>query len=86
MDRDNLHNVQRLNKSGSGKAKVMLFGEYAGKKRAEEVEDPYYVRNNTRPPVFCAPRKGGVLDIVRYSQGCPVFTFSPGPRQELPFG
>lgn len=43
MDRDNLHDVQRLHGSKTGKAKIMLFGEFAGKKRAEEVEDPYYV-------------------------------------------
>lgn len=42
MDQDNLYDVQRFNKSG-GKAKVMLFGEFAGKKKAEEVDDPYYV-------------------------------------------
>lgn len=42
MDRDNLHDVQRLHGSKTGKAKIMLFGEFAGKKRAEEVEDPYY--------------------------------------------
>jgi low molecular weight phosphotyrosine protein phosphatase len=43
MDRDNLYDVERLNKSGSGKAKVMLFGEFNGKKRPDEVDDPYYV-------------------------------------------
>lgn len=48
MDRDNLRDLQRIQKRVGGKAKVMLFGEYAGgggtgkKKRAEEVEDPYY--------------------------------------------
>lgn len=46
MDRENLRNAERINKSGTGKAKVMLFGEYAGtgRKTAEVVEDPYYVR------------------------------------------
>jgi protein-tyrosine-phosphatase len=44
MDRENLHDVQRMHGSKAGKAKIMLFGEFAGKKRAEEVEDPYYVR------------------------------------------
>lgn len=43
MDRDNLYDVQRLHGSKTGKAKIMLFGEFAGKKRAEEVQDPYYV-------------------------------------------
>lgn len=42
MDRDNLRDVQRLHTRTGGKAKVMLFGEYSGKKRAEEVDDPYY--------------------------------------------
>jgi hypothetical protein len=45
MDRDNLNDVQRVqNKTSGGKAKVMLFGEFSGEKRAEEVDDPYYVR------------------------------------------
>lgn len=43
MDRENLRNAERINKSGTGKAKLMLFGEYAGKKHPEIVEDPYYV-------------------------------------------
>jgi low molecular weight phosphotyrosine protein phosphatase len=42
MDRDNLRDLQRIHQRTGGKAKVMLFGEFAGKKRAEEVEDPYY--------------------------------------------
>ncbi|CZT05108.1 probable low molecular weight phosphotyrosine protein phosphatase 2 [Rhynchosporium agropyri] len=42
IDRDNLHDLQRIHKRGGGKAKVMLFGEFAGKKKAEEVDDPYY--------------------------------------------
>ncbi|KAI9048598.1 hypothetical protein LZ554_007431 [Drepanopeziza brunnea f. sp. 'monogermtubi'] len=48
MDRDNLRDLQRLQQrsGGKAKAKVMLFGEYAGRKgekeRAEEVDDPYY--------------------------------------------
>lgn len=48
MDRDNLRDLQRIQQRVGGKAKVMLFGEYAGgggtgkKKSAEEVEDPYY--------------------------------------------
>ncbi|KAH7419955.1 phosphotyrosine protein phosphatase I superfamily [Cadophora sp. MPI-SDFR-AT-0126] len=42
MDRDNLRDLQRIHQRSGGKAKVMLFGEFAGKKRAEEVDDPYY--------------------------------------------
>ncbi|EKD13730.1 phosphotyrosine protein phosphatase [Drepanopeziza brunnea f. sp. 'multigermtubi' MB_m1] len=48
MDRDNLRDLQRLQQrsGGKAKAKVMLFGEYAGRKGAkekvEEVDDPYY--------------------------------------------
>jgi low molecular weight phosphotyrosine protein phosphatase len=42
MDRDNLRDLQRIHQRAGGKAKVMLFGEFAGKKRAEEVDDPYY--------------------------------------------
>lgn len=42
MDRDNLRDLQRIHQRVGGKAKVMLFGEYAGKKKAEEVDDPYY--------------------------------------------
>ncbi|KAG4425199.1 hypothetical protein IFR04_001566 [Cadophora malorum] len=42
MDRDNLRDLQRIHQRGGGKAKVMLFGEFAGKKKAEEVDDPYY--------------------------------------------
>ncbi|CAG8949933.1 hypothetical protein HYFRA_00004264 [Hymenoscyphus fraxineus] len=42
MDRDNLHDLKRIHERSGGKAKVMLFGEYAGKKKAEEVDDPYY--------------------------------------------
>lgn len=43
MDRQNLQNAERVNKSGTGKAKVMLFGEYSGKKGDRVVNDPYYV-------------------------------------------
>lgn len=49
MDGDNLENLLRLRerevkKKGSekGVGKVMLFGEFGGKGRGEEVEDPYY--------------------------------------------
>jgi low molecular weight phosphotyrosine protein phosphatase len=42
MDRDNLRDLQRIHQRVGGKAKVMLFGEYAGTKTAEEIDDPYY--------------------------------------------
>lgn len=42
MDRSNLRDLQRVHQRAGGDAKVMLFGEYAGKKKAEEVDDPYY--------------------------------------------
>lgn len=38
----NSGDLQRLQQRTSGKAKVMLFGEFGGKKRAEEIDDPYY--------------------------------------------
>jgi low molecular weight phosphotyrosine protein phosphatase len=43
MDRSNLQDLQRLQRSRpTSKAKVMLFGEYGGKKSPEVVQDPYY--------------------------------------------
>ncbi|RDL37571.1 Phosphotyrosine protein phosphatases I [Venustampulla echinocandica] len=42
MDRDNLRDLQRIQQRAEGKAKLMLFGEFGGKKKAEEVIDPYY--------------------------------------------
>lgn len=47
MDSWNLRDLQQLQtraerKGQKTKAKVMLFGEFSGKKKAEEVEDPYY--------------------------------------------
>jgi low molecular weight phosphotyrosine protein phosphatase len=50
MDRSNLADIQNVQRSKQGsKAKVMLWGEYAGsnggqrrKTTAEIVEDPYY--------------------------------------------
>ncbi|PMD57058.1 low molecular weight phosphotyrosine protein phosphatase [Hyaloscypha bicolor E] len=42
MDRDNLRDLQRIHQRAGGKATVKLFGEFSGKKRAEEVDDPYY--------------------------------------------
>ena len=45
MDRSNLSDIQNLQRSNPGsKAKVMLWGEYAGEgnRTPEIVEDPYY--------------------------------------------
>ncbi len=43
MDRSNLSDLHRLqHKRPGGKAKVMLFGEYAGTGQAEQITDPYY--------------------------------------------
>jgi low molecular weight phosphotyrosine protein phosphatase len=47
MDTSNLRDLQRVQKrvdsaSGKSKAKIMLFGEFSGKLRAEQVGDPYY--------------------------------------------
>ena len=42
MDRDNLRDLERIQQRAGGKATVKLFGEFSGKKRAEEVDDPYY--------------------------------------------
>ncbi|QSZ36776.1 hypothetical protein DSL72_006659 [Monilinia vaccinii-corymbosi] len=46
MDRDNLADLVALGKQREGKAKVMLFGEYAGGSQVEEVDDPYYGGND----------------------------------------
>lgn len=46
MDRSNLSDIQRVARQKPGsKAKVMMFGEYAGTGKAEVVEDPYYGGN-----------------------------------------
>ncbi len=47
MDAYNLSDLQRLQrraetKGKQTKAKVMMFGEFGGKKKGEEVVDPYY--------------------------------------------
>lgn len=42
MDKSNLRDIQNVQKKASGGAKVMLFGEFNGKGKAEEVIDPYY--------------------------------------------
>jgi low molecular weight phosphotyrosine protein phosphatase len=51
MDRQNLRDLKRLeSRAKNAKAKVMLFGEWAGKegegRTAEEVDDPYYGGRN----------------------------------------
>lgn len=48
MDRSNLSDLQRLQKSHKdSKAQVMLFGEYSGRQgKAEIVGDPYYGGND----------------------------------------
>jgi len=45
MDEANLCNLKRIEPK-RGKAKVMLFGYFDGKKRDEIVEDPYYGGNS----------------------------------------
>ncbi|KAL3424590.1 low molecular weight phosphotyrosine protein phosphatase [Phlyctema vagabunda] len=42
MDLDNLSDLKRLQQRAGGKAQVMLFGEFSGNKRKEEIDDPYY--------------------------------------------
>ncbi len=42
IDEVSVGDLQRLQQRTGGKAKIMLFGEFGGKKRAEEVDDPYY--------------------------------------------
>ncbi|EXJ94860.1 hypothetical protein A1O1_03258 [Capronia coronata CBS 617.96] len=51
MDAYNLRDLQRLrrrveSKGQKPKAQVMLFGEFSGKGKAEEVVDPYYGADN----------------------------------------
>lgn len=57
MDSSNLYDLQRIQrkadaKGQKSKAKVMLFGEYSGKKKAEHVEDPYYGADNGFETVY----------------------------------
>ncbi|RVX75337.1 hypothetical protein B0A52_00690 [Exophiala mesophila] len=57
MDHYNLRDLQRLqnkvnNKGPKSKANLMLFGEFGGKKQAEEVGDPYYGADNGFEVVF----------------------------------
>lgn len=51
MDQHNLRDLQRLqakvnSKGPKSKANLMLFGEFGGSKRPEEVIDPYYGADN----------------------------------------
>lgn len=57
MDRSNLQTLQRMkrqieNKNGPCRSKVMLFGEYNGRSRPEEVDDPYYGVDNGFDTVY----------------------------------
>lgn len=57
MDQWNLRDLQKLqrrveSKGSKSKAQIMLFGEYSGKSRAEEVEDPYYGADNGFDTVY----------------------------------
>ncbi|KUJ11807.1 LMWPc-domain-containing protein [Mollisia scopiformis] len=74
MDRDNLRDLQRLQQRADGKAKVMLFGEFGGKKRAEEVEDPYYGGRDGFEVAY--------EQIVRFSKNFLKETFEVGPKVE----
>lgn len=46
MDRSNLSDLQRQKKPPGARAKVVLFGEYAGTGKSEVVQDPYYGGND----------------------------------------
>ena len=57
MDRSNLQGIQRIQRDRQrrgepAKAKVMLFGEFSGKRKAEEVDDPYYGRDDGFEDVY----------------------------------
>lgn len=57
MDQYNLRDLQRVqrrieSKGQKSRAQLMLFGEYGGGKRPEEVGDPYYGANNGFDVVF----------------------------------
>ncbi len=41
MDKNNLRDLHRKRPHGS-KAKLMLFGDFGGRKGTEEINDPYY--------------------------------------------
>lgn len=51
MDQQNLRDLQRVQRKAEGKgqkskAQLMLFGEFGGGKKPEQVGDPYYGANN----------------------------------------
>jgi len=57
MDAYNLRDLQRLQRRAESrgqksKAQVMMFGEFCGKKKAEEVIDPYYGADNGFETVY----------------------------------
>lgn len=56
MDRSNLRDLERMKrraeKSGDIKAQVMLYGEFSGTSKKEEVADPYYGRDNGFETVY----------------------------------
>lgn len=37
-----MRDLERIQRRVGGKAKVMLFGEFSGRQRPEEINDPYY--------------------------------------------
>jgi low molecular weight phosphotyrosine protein phosphatase len=57
MDAYNLRDLQRLQRKVEGKgqpikAKVMMFGDFGGKNKGEEVIDPYYGANSGFEEVY----------------------------------
>ncbi|KAK5057889.1 hypothetical protein LTR84_011890 [Exophiala bonariae] len=57
MDQQNLRDLQRVQRKVEGrgqksKAQLMLFGEFAGSKKPEQVGDPYYGANNGFDTVY----------------------------------
>lgn len=47
MDRANLANVKAARSADGGRARIMLFGDFAIEQRDRVVRDPYYESNNT---------------------------------------
>lgn len=52
MDRNNLQDVTHFKDRTVGKAKVMLFGTFSGDESTEEIDDPYYGRDDGFEVVF----------------------------------
>jgi len=56
MDRSNLRDLERMKRkaerNGNVKAQVMLFGKFSGRSKDEEVQDPYYGRDNGFDTVY----------------------------------